>query len=129
MKLAEVRRFALGLPEVTEEPHHEYSSFRVRGKIFVTAPPTEDRIHIFVAEATREQVTGMYPAWSEKLLWGGKVVGLKVSLAAAPPGIVRELVSAAWQFKAPATLARGTSTSSKRSRPPAAGLARAAREV
>ena len=34
MKTAQVRRFALSLPAVTEEPHFHYSSFRIRGKIF-----------------------------------------------------------------------------------------------
>lgn len=37
MKMATVRRFALQLPEITEQPHHHDGSFRVRGKIFVTA--------------------------------------------------------------------------------------------
>ena len=105
MKLAEVRRFALGLPEVTEEPHHEFSSFRVRSKIFVTVPPTEDRVHIFTSELEREQAFGMYPDWAERLQWGGKVVGIKVHLAAAVSAAVRDLVQAAWQFKAPASLA------------------------
>ncbi|WP_373521816.1 MmcQ/YjbR family DNA-binding protein [Aquiflexum sp.] len=31
-----VRSFALSLPEVTEEPHFEKTSFRVKKKIFVT---------------------------------------------------------------------------------------------
>lgn len=35
IRLAEVRRFALALPEATEAPHFDYASFRVRGKIFV----------------------------------------------------------------------------------------------
>jgi hypothetical protein len=37
-----VRRHALSLDEVTEAPHHELSSFRVRGRIFVTIPPDPD---------------------------------------------------------------------------------------
>ena len=36
MKLADVRKFALALPEVAEAPHHHYGSFRVRGKILAT---------------------------------------------------------------------------------------------
>jgi hypothetical protein len=44
-ELAEARRFALSLPEVTEEPHFDMSSFRVRGKIFVTVPPDGTRLH------------------------------------------------------------------------------------
>jgi negative regulator of genetic competence, sporulation and motility len=56
-----VRRYALSLAEVTEAPHHEYSSFRVRGKIFVTVPPKEDAIHVFVEEEDREQALALYP--------------------------------------------------------------------
>jgi hypothetical protein len=36
MKIDTVRKYALSLEAVTEEPHHNYSSFRVRSKIFVT---------------------------------------------------------------------------------------------
>jgi hypothetical protein len=36
-----VRQFALALPGAIEEPHFDMASFRVRGKIFVTAPPDE----------------------------------------------------------------------------------------
>jgi len=37
VKLIDARRLAMSLPEVTEEPHFEYTSFRVRGKIFALA--------------------------------------------------------------------------------------------
>jgi hypothetical protein len=104
MKLAEIRRFALGLPEVTEEPHHEYSSFRVRGKIFVTVPPQETHIHIFVSEVAREQALALHTAFAEKLFWGGKVRGLRIQLASASPAAVRELVRSAWAHKAPKSL-------------------------
>ena len=43
-----VRRLALSLPETTEAPHHDMTSFRVGGKIFATMPPQGDRVHIFV---------------------------------------------------------------------------------
>ena len=36
MKLSQLRTLALSLPEVTEEPHFEKTSFRVRKKIFAT---------------------------------------------------------------------------------------------
>ena len=77
MKLDAVRRYALSLDAVTEEPHHHFSSFRVRGKIFVTMPPGEQFIHVFLAEDDREPALAMYPTFIEKLLWGGKVVGLR----------------------------------------------------
>ena len=34
MKFQTVRRHALAMEAVTEEPHHDFGSFRVRGKIF-----------------------------------------------------------------------------------------------
>ena len=89
----------MSLEAVTEEPHHDYSSFRVRGKIFVTIPPTSDVIHVFLGEEDREQALAVNAEFIEKLVWGGKVVGLRVSLAAAEPGAVRSLVSKAYQAR------------------------------
>ena len=48
MRLAEARKFALSLPEATEEPHFEKSSFRVRGKIFATVPEDQKHLNVFV---------------------------------------------------------------------------------
>jgi YjbR len=101
--LAQVRAFAVGLPDVTEAPHHHFSSFRVAGKIFVTAPPDEAHIHVFVPEDMREQALAMHPAFLEKLLWGGKVVGLRATLANAAPSEIKRLVRAAYDHKATAT--------------------------
>ena len=56
MKLEQARRFALSLPEVVEAPHHELSSFRIRGKIFATVPPDGKHLHVFVDEQQREPV-------------------------------------------------------------------------
>ena len=100
MKMATVRKFALSLPEVTEQPHHEYASFRVRGRIFVTVPPAEDVIHVFVADDDRERALAMYPQWAERLLWGGKVRGLRITLDEAEPSAVKSLVLKAYEAKA-----------------------------
>jgi hypothetical protein len=105
MKLSEVRRYAMTLPEVTEEPHHQSTSFRVRGKIFITAPPDADCIHVFLDETAREQAIALYPAFVEKLFWGSKVWGIRVILAAAKGSVVKEFVRAAWFTKAPKSLA------------------------
>ena len=108
MKLAQVRKHALSLPEVAEQPHFDYASFRVRGKIFVTVPPDEAHIHVFVGEEQREEALALHPAYVEKLTWGRKVVGLRVTLADAAPQAVLRLVSQAWRNKAPKTLLRQT---------------------
>jgi hypothetical protein len=111
MKLSDVRRFALALPEVTEEPHHELSSFRVRGKIFVTVPPQGEHIHVFVNETSRERALALFPAFVEKLFWGGKVRGIRVCLSLASRDVVYDLVRSAWADKAPKALAALQSTS------------------
>ncbi len=80
----------------------------MRGKIFVTIPPGQTHIHVFVSEEQRERALAIYPAFTEKLLWGGKVVGLRLALAGAPAVVAKQLVRQAWQHKAPnALLASG----------------------
>ena len=59
---------------------------------------------MFVTEPQRDQALAMYPEFTEKLLWGGKVVGVRVSLASASPVAVKELVRQAWEAKAPKAL-------------------------
>ena len=100
MKIATVRKYALSLADVTEQPHHEYASFRVRARIFVTVPPAEDVIHVFVDEEDRERALAMYPQWAERLLWGGKVRGLRITLGEALPSAVKSLVRKAYDAKA-----------------------------
>jgi hypothetical protein len=104
MKLSQVDKFARSLPEVTEEPHFKYSSFRVRGKIFVTVPPDAKHIHVFVGDQHREPALAMHPEFLAKLTWGGKVVGLRVTLEPADAAVVQQLVRHAWEAKAPKSL-------------------------
>jgi len=104
--LDQVRRYALSLPEVTEQPHFNYVSFRVRGKIFVTVPPDGQHVHVFVGEEQRELALAVHAACLEKLWWGGKVVGLRVDLGKAGGKVVQELMRQAWARKAPKSLAR-----------------------
>jgi hypothetical protein len=101
---ATVRLLALALPEANEAPHFQYASFRVGGKIFATLPPEGMHLHVFVADEERDQALALAPACLEKLLWGGKVVGLRVALAQASPALVKRLLAQAWSRKAPKRL-------------------------
>jgi hypothetical protein len=105
MKLAEVRRFALSLPEATEEPHFDLASFRVKGKIFATAPPEEKYLHVFVDGPVLDVLPAAQPKAYEKLLWGRRVAGLRVTLAAAKAADIEELLRSAWRRRAPKKLA------------------------
>jgi hypothetical protein len=104
MNFKSVRSHALSLPEVTEEPHFDYTSFRIRGKIFMTAPPAETHVHIFVAEQDRELALAMYPEFVEKLMWGKRVAGVRVVLSKAKAAAVNGLIRKAWENKAPKRL-------------------------
>ena len=104
MNLEQVRRYALSLPEATEEPHFHRTSFRVRGKIFVTAVPNEPFINVFVADEVREPALAMYSDWAQMLMWGKKAVGLRIDLANAEEGAVEDLIKQAWEARAPKTL-------------------------
>ncbi len=107
MNLPQFRRFALSLPETTEEPHFHYTSFRVRGRIFATALPHGGQVHVFVGDEEREAALAMYLAFVEKLFWGKKVAGIRVALATAKPAAVKALLRQAWSRKAPKGLAAG----------------------
>jgi hypothetical protein len=103
-ELEAARRFALSLPGVTEEPHFDMSSFRVRGRIFVTVPPGGSRLHVFVDPLAVGGYVAEDPAAFEPLRWGEKIRGLRVSLAAAADARIREVIEESWRRKAPKTL-------------------------
>jgi hypothetical protein len=105
MKFQLARDYALSLPEATEEPHFDFTSFRVRGKIFATSPPGEVHLHIFVDEDLRAPLIAAHPDAYEPLGWGSKVVGVKVMLASANVETVNRLLLASWRRKAPKRLA------------------------
>ena len=104
IELSQIRRFALSLPEVTEEPHFQYTSFRVRGKIFATVPPQANFLHVFVGDREREIALALEPGFIDKLLWGGKVVGLRVDLSVVSPKVAKDLVMQAGESRAPKSL-------------------------
>lgn len=98
------RRFALSLPETTEQPHFDMSSFRIAGKIFATVPPEGGLLHVFVDEAEARALAASNPSSYEELWWGRKLSGVRVKLAAADRAEVCELLEDAWRRKAPKRL-------------------------
>ncbi|MCB9508526.1 MAG: MmcQ/YjbR family DNA-binding protein [Myxococcales bacterium] len=103
VKLAQAALFALSLPEVVEAPHHELSSFRVRGRIFATVPPDGAHLHVMLDEQHGVDVASTH-AGCELLHWGRKVAGVRVTLARAKAAEVHALLHAAWSRKAPKAL-------------------------
>jgi hypothetical protein len=99
MLLDDVRRMAMALLGTTESPHHRYTSCRVRGRIYATAPMEGGTLHVFVDEEDRDRMVVLYPDTYEKLGWGRKIVGLRVDLEKARPDDVKALLRIAWQRK------------------------------
>jgi hypothetical protein len=94
------------MPDVTQEPHFHRTSLRLRGKVIMTADPKEPFVHVFVSDAVREPTLAMHPECAEKLMWGKKVVGLRIDLTRAQSALVQELLRQAWEEKAPPSLRR-----------------------
>ena len=104
MKADRVRGFALSLPEVVEAPHFDFASFRIGGKIFATIPPDGVHLHVFVGEEQRETALALHPESVEKLFWGRKACGLRITLGKAQPAMVEALLRQAWAQRAPKRL-------------------------
>lgn len=83
------------------------SSFRVRGKIFATAPPDGAHLHVFVDDQEVAASVAEDPSAFEPLRWGQRIKGLRIYLAASPPRRVQELIEESWRRKAPRRLVAG----------------------
>ena len=103
MWLESARRFALSLPETTEQPHFEKSSFRVKGKVFATVPVGGNALHVFVGEETSALAAEDAAAFEVIRSAKNRVVDdwVRVNLAAADSARVRELLEDAWRCMAP----------------------------
>jgi hypothetical protein len=104
MEFEVARKFALSLPEASEQPHFDKSSFRIRGKIFATAPPGRDHLHVFVGEDDIRALLAEDSIAFEELWWGKTLAGVRVSLRDADPERVFELLEESWRRKAPKRL-------------------------
>ena len=108
---------ALSLPEASESAHMGHPDFRVRGKIFATLgypsagwgvvklTPDQQELFVSVEPGVFVPVKG---AW-------GRRGATSVRLGAAPKGMVRKALVAAWRNTAPKTLARQLESASSSS--------------
>jgi hypothetical protein len=82
------------LPQTTEEPHFETSSFRVKGKIFATVPVGGKTLHVFVGVDEARVLIAENPTAFEEIRSGRRSARdwVRVNLAAAESSQVRELL-------------------------------------
>jgi hypothetical protein len=100
------RKLAMRLPEVTEEPHFDLMSWRVRGKIFATVPPEANRLRVMLDEAEASEAVATLADGAELLRWGQRVSGVTLHLDALDGDDVAEVLEQAWRRRAPKTLVR-----------------------
>jgi hypothetical protein len=99
------RRLALSLPAATEQDHHGMPSFRVGTRIFATVP--DDRhVRVMAGEPAVLAAVAEYPGVCEPFYWGRRLACVVVDLSAAPPALVKDLLTDAWLRKASPTQAR-----------------------
>jgi hypothetical protein len=100
MTEADVRRLALALPESVEQDHHGFPSYRVGGKIFATQPDP-DHLHVMVDESAIREAVAEDPVACAEQWWGKRLACLRVTLDLAEVDQIGELLTDAWERKAP----------------------------
>ncbi|HVB94319.1 MAG TPA: MmcQ/YjbR family DNA-binding protein [Acidimicrobiales bacterium] len=103
VSMAAARRVALSLPETTEEPHHDLSSFRVDKKIFATVPDGT-HLHVMVDEGETAMAVAACPSGCEELWWGKRLSGVRVDLTQVDRELLTELLTESWRRRAPKAL-------------------------
>jgi hypothetical protein len=101
----DLRRFALSLPGTSEEDHHGRPSFRVGGKIFATLWSDSGANVMLDEDGIRTAVHDLPVACSERW-WGKRLSAVSVDLERIDAARLEELLTDAWEFKAPAPLRR-----------------------
>lgn len=96
----EARSLALSLPEAVEQDHHGRPSFRVGGKIFATLWD-EQRMNVMLDEGGILTAVEDAPDVCEQVWWGKRLAAVGVTLARAEPDFLRQLLTDAWERKAP----------------------------
>ncbi|MEB3366038.1 hypothetical protein [Saccharopolyspora mangrovi] len=100
---AQLRKAALGLPEVEEGSRSGMVSFSVRGRGFASL--TEDGVvQVWLTDADAEAFLAKVPG--ERLARAGKPFGIAVPLAEINGKDLNELIRLAWRCRAPQRLVR-----------------------
>lgn len=105
LTLEQARNVAMSRPEATEQDHHGFPSFRVRGKIYVTQPD-DTYMHVMVEPDEIRAAAAENAEAYEEVWWGKTLSALRVHLAQVDPAQFEELVTEAWRRKAPKTLVK-----------------------
>jgi hypothetical protein len=106
----DVRRLALALPEAVEQPHFDRTSFRIRGRIFATMRGAEPVVNLALPPDLAASVLETEGEPARPISWGKLRGWISLDLQAARPGLLEQLIPAAWSRAAPPALLRETAS-------------------
>lgn len=101
----QARSLALALPESIEQDHHGRPSFRVAGKIFATLWD-ESHMNVMLDEGGIRTAVQERPEACAEFWWGKRLGAVSVNLHRASVNLVTDLLTDAWESKAPKRLVR-----------------------
>jgi hypothetical protein len=99
----EARRLALELPEAVEQDHHGRPSYRVDGRIFATQWD-ERHLNVMLDEGGILTAVQDDPETCEEVWWGKRRAAVRVDLRRVDAEKLRDLMTDAWETKAPKRL-------------------------
>jgi hypothetical protein len=100
-----VHRLLLDLPDVEEYEHGGLPSFRVRGRRFASMLDT-DGVNLALSGDAIRAAVAEWPEACREERFGRRVVAVRVDFRELDDDAVRELLTEAWEGKAPKGLAR-----------------------
>ena len=104
MRFDDALAAVLALPGTYEADHHGRRSFRVGDGKVVATVPEDGVLNVMVDDDLARSAAGA--AGVDLLRWGQRLSGVRVEVADVDPGLLEELVEAAWRRRAPAALRR-----------------------
>ncbi|MGK5741216.1 hypothetical protein [Micromonospora sp. URMC 103] len=105
IELADIRRYAMALPGVVEQPHFRLPGFRVADRLLTHLERGDAHAIVCVGQAEAESAARDEPDVYEEVWRSGRIfVGLRVDLARVTHERMRELIAHAWRNRAPKRL-------------------------
>lgn len=103
--LADIRGYAMALPDVVEKPHFRLPGFRVADKLLAHLDKGDTHAIVCVGQSEAEAAAAEQPDVYEEVWRDGRIfVGLRVDLRKVTKKRMQALIEHAWRNRAPKRL-------------------------